>query len=138
MKIRKATTKDESSISDMFYKLYPKIKIKKDPITINSIRASCFTLVAEDKEKITGFVIGTVITYGPCRYGYIEELYVEDTARRKGTGKKLINALLQRFKNLNTWAVFVMTVENDSIAQSFYKQMGFKKSKGLWLYSENA
>lgn len=137
MKIRQATQKDESSISEMFYKLYPKIKVKKDPITINSIGASCITLVAEDKEKVTGFVMSTVITYGPCKYGYIEEVYVDESSRRKGVGKKLINKLLQEFNRLNTWAVFVMTVKSDSIAQSFYKKAGFKKSKGLWLYMEN-
>lgn len=137
MKIRQATKKDESSISKMFYKLYPKIKVKKDPITIKSIGASCITLVSEDKEKITGFVIGTLITYGPCKYGYIEELFVDESSRRKGVGEKLINKLLREFGKLNTWAIFVMTVKNDPIAQSFYKKAGFKKSRGLWLYMEN-
>ena len=137
MKIRQASKKDETSISEMFYKLYPNFKVKKDPITIKSIGARCITLVAEDKNKISGFIIGTVITYGPCKYGYVEELFVDKSSRRKGIGKKLIDELLQKFKKLNTWAIFVMTVKNDPVAQSFYKKAGFKKSKGLWLYIEN-
>jgi ribosomal protein S18 acetylase RimI-like enzyme len=78
-----------------------------------------------------------MITYGPCKYGYIEELYVEEHSRRIGIGKQLVKRLLNEYQNLRVWAIFLMTDATDAGVQSFYRSIGFKESKGHWLYMEN-
>jgi hypothetical protein len=84
MQIRCAEVKDEPAVSEMFYELYPNFKAVKETVSVNSASAKCFTLVSEDNDGVTGFLIGTFITYGPCKYGYIEELYVKGPYRRRG------------------------------------------------------
>jgi N-acetylglutamate synthase-like GNAT family acetyltransferase len=44
--------------------------------------------------------------------------------------------MLSQYQKLGVWALFVMTKEHDPVAQSFYQNMGFTKSKGRWLYRE--
>jgi len=136
MEIRSAEPKDEKNISELFYKLYPNFKAPKDLLALNTITSRFISLVVEENNKIEGFILGTFIAYGPCKYGYIEELYVEESARKKGIGTKLINNILEEYKKLDTWAIYVMTKSEDPIAQSFYTKLGFTKSKGLWLYKE--
>ncbi|MFA5776701.1 MAG: GNAT family N-acetyltransferase [Patescibacteria group bacterium] len=136
MEIRKAIPKDEKEISEMYYQLYPNFKGPKNLISTNKITAKVLSFVAEDGGEVVGFIIGTFIMYGASKYGYLEELYVKEAFRRKGIGGQLINRILDEYKKLETWALFVMTKETDAIAQAFYNKMGFMKSKGLWLYKE--
>lgn len=136
MEIRKAIPKDEKQISEMYYQLYPNFKGPKKLISTTKITAKCLFFIAQEDDEIVGFVVGTFIKYGASKYGYLEELCVKETFRRKGIGRQLINRILDEYKKLETWTLFVMTKETDATAQAFYNKMGFMKSKGLWLYME--
>jgi len=60
-----------------------------------------------------------------CLYFRIEELFVKEEYRRKHLGTQLIKRLLERYKKLGVWALFVMTKEEDADVQAFYKSLGF-------------
>lgn len=120
----------------MYYRLYPNFKGVKTEISPNKILAKNLVFLAEESGEVVGFVWGTFVSYGISKYGYIEELFVKEEHRRKHLGTQLMKRLLEEYKKLEVWALFVMTLEADADVQAFYKSMDFKKSKGLWLYME--
>jgi ribosomal protein S18 acetylase RimI-like enzyme len=136
MIIRESEVSDKKALTEMYYQLYPNFKGAKKEISPNKIQAKNLIFLAEDSSKVVGFVWGTFVSYGISKYGYIEELFVEEKYRRRHLGTQLVKRLLEGYKKLGVWALFVMTREEDSEVQAFYKGLGFRKSKGLWLYME--
>lgn len=120
----------------MYYQLYPNFKGVRTEISQNKVHAKNLVFIAEESGEVIGFVWGTFVSYGISKYGYIEELFVKEEYRRKHLGTQLVKRLLEGYKKLGVWALFVMTREADADVQAFYKSLGFKKSKGLWLYME--
>ena len=136
MRIRKAEPEDKRAISDLYYRLYPKHKGPKKIIPIEVLEAKSLLFLAEEKKKPVGFVWGTFINYGISRYGYIDELFVNEKFRKRGIGTSLIKTILEEFKKLKAWSVFVSTSEENKWVRTFYNKFGFKLCKGPWLYKE--
>lgn len=133
MKIRNAKIEDQIEISRLYRKLYSNEEgIELDTIPISNTLFKNILLVAEDQDKIMGFIWANFIAFGIRRYGYIEDLYVEMDYRKQGIAKSLITAVKEEFKNLNTDAVFVTTEIENQIAQNFYLKEGFNKCLGPW------
>lgn len=137
MTIRKAQVKDKKEISGLYYQLYPEHKGAKKLIPIQNFRAKNLLFVAEEENKIIGFVWGTFINYGISRYGYIEELFVNKKFRGKKIGTFLVKRILEEFKKLKVWALFVSLSKEDKMVLNFYKKLGFKPCRGSWLYFES-
>ena len=136
MTVRKAQAKDKKDISDLYYQLYSRHKGPKKLIPIEKFQAKNLLFVAEENNNIMGFIWGTFINYGISRYGYIDELFVKQKFRRKGVGTSLMKRMLEEFKKLKVWSLFVSIEKRDKKALSFYRKLGFKPSKGLWFYLE--
>lgn len=136
MKIGLVKQSDQKAISELYYKLYPNHKGQKVLLPILKFTAKNLLFVANENDEIVGFVWGVFINYGISKYGYIEELIVKEEFRRKKIGIQLVNTLLEEFKKLNTWSVFVSTEKNNKGVSSFYNKLDFKLSDGLWLYRE--
>jgi [ribosomal protein S18]-alanine N-acetyltransferase len=58
----------------------------------------------------------------------LENIAVSPTARRKGLGKRLLDALLAAAKKTNSTAVFLEVRESNVAARSLYEKAGFEKT----------
>jgi len=133
MKIREARLKDQKDITELYYQLYPKRRQKRS-LPIKKFNAKSFLLVAEKKKKIIGFIWSTFINYGTSKFGYIEELFVKKEFRNKGIGTTLVKNIMKKMKKLKIAALFVTTEKENREAIKLYRNLGFKKCKGSWLY----
>jgi ribosomal protein S18 acetylase RimI-like enzyme len=96
--------------------------------------------VAEDE---AGQVIGllsasqrwTLWHTGPC--ALIEELAVDERARRQGVGRALIQAALDWAKAQGCSEVEVSTDHDNLDAQAFYRRLGFESEALLLEYELN-
>jgi N-acetylglutamate synthase-like GNAT family acetyltransferase len=129
MQIIEANHSDFDKVTDLYYKLYPDRKGAnlihiKDPIFKSKI------LVAKEANKIEGFILATFVSYAKSKFGYIEELVVDEKSRGRQIGSKLVKKILAWEKLLGAEVVFVITDE----AMEFYKRLGFKHTKKYtWL-----
>ena len=129
MEIREARKSDFNRVTDLYYKLYPNRKTAK----LISVRRPIFKskiLVAKESRRVEGFILATFVSYGKSKFGYIEELIVDEKERGRQIGSKLVKRILSWEKNLGAEVVFVITDE----AIEFYKKLGFKYTKDYtWL-----
>ena len=58
----------------------------------------------------------------------LENIVVASTSRRKGLGKRLLNALLAAAKKTNSTAVFLEVRESNAAARTLYEKTGFEQS----------
>lgn len=92
-----------------------------------SYTGSPLFLVALDGNRVLGYILGT-------RSGVIVSIAVDPKYRRKGLGKALLDALLDRIKIPRI--KLTVRVGNRG-AQRFYIKMGFKPRKKIPKYYEN-
>lgn len=86
-------------------------------------------LVAEDdKKKIVGFVLGTVIEKkrSAWNYGYIVWLAIALGLRGSGLGKRLVKHVIKLFKKEKVRIVLADTQAENKGALSFFKKLGFE------------
>ena len=96
--------------------------------------------VAEDE---VGQVIGllsasqrwTLWHTGPC--ALIEELVVDERARRQGVGQALIQAVLDWARDRGCSEIEVSTDSDNMDAQAFYRRLGFENEALLLEYELN-
>ena len=91
-------------------------------------------LVAEEKEKIIGYLFGFLIKYRVGGEGELSKLIISDKARGKGVGSKLVKKFLEITTTRGVDYVQVTTSKENKKAIEFYKKCGFKKSKQVYLY----
>lgn len=94
----------EKQIKEFFaYDYYIILKCKKD-------------------DDIIGYLCATIL-YEECN---LLKIIVNDECRRRGVGKKLLNALIEICKDKNVCDIYLEVRENNYIAISFYESMGFQ------------
>lgn len=73
--------------------------------------------------------LGDVFLYLPFKAKYPAHLHIDilPEFRRKGIGRKLINALTEELKNNGKCGVMLAVSSNNKNAQMFYGALGFKK-----------
>jgi len=88
-----------------------------------------FSVVAEDAAKsIVGFAIAESCLEGGKRIGHVITIDVTPEARRNGLGCMLMDALLDRLRNVGTTKVRLEVAIDNAGAQAFYQQLGFVKT----------
>lgn len=129
MQIIEASHSDFNKVTDLYYKLYPNRK-KANLVHMKSPILKSKILIAKEADKIEGFILATFVSYAKSKFGYIEELVVDEKARGRQIGSKLVKRILSWEKELGAEVVFVITDE----AMKFYKRLGFKYTKKYtWL-----
>lgn len=83
--------------------------------------------VAEVNNELAGFIIGyeTETPRGTSR-GNIELMAVHPNHRKKGIGKKLLEAILKQFKKANLEEVYLFCPATAVEAKRLYEKLGFK------------
>lgn len=101
-----------------------------------------FTLVAEVSGKPVGFLVafheneeGHYIVPEARRYGYISDLYVDGTFRRKGIARALLEDAEQRLKANGYNKLEISALALNQVAISTYESMGYKAAS--LLFSKN-
>lgn len=134
IKIRDAEKKDKDKISELFYKLNSDIKTRKT-VQLDKFRAQDKIFIAEENKKIVGFIWVCYIWYGISSAGYIENLYIEKKYRERDIGRQLVNHALKYFRRLKIKVIIAVSVGKKRLR--FYDKLGFKKSRGYWLYRKS-
>jgi len=136
--VRKATQSDLSTIYELAIELVESVKyeegVAKDVVQQNCRNAltnpNCYILLAETEGKVIGFISfmtrKTIIHSDLC--GLIDELVVSKRYRRKGAGKELIHAAVEKCKKLRCCEVEVSTELTNVNAREFYKHCGFEET----------
>ncbi|GAG29881.1 unnamed protein product [marine sediment metagenome] len=134
--IRRAVKSDIPAVSKLATELIDSVKngegIAKNVLSENSqnvlANPSSYILLAETEEKVIGFINfmtrKTIIHSGLC--GLIDELVVSKRYRRKGVGKELINAAVEKCRKLKCCEVELSTEFTNVNARAFYKHCGFE------------
>ena len=71
--------------------------------------------------------VGGYLVYQNDDCGYIETLFVKDSFRNQGYGKKLLSHAMQYFNSIQLTKVQLEFWELNQDARSFYESFGFKK-----------
>lgn len=89
-------------------------------------RRSPFFLVAEQRGRIEGFIIGEVRTWEfgepPC--GWVFALQVRPKTRLKGVGTQLFEALCDAFRRAGVEKVRTMLASENHLVLSFFRSQG--------------
>lgn len=95
-------------------------------------------LVAEAGERVLGFVHGQLRRglLGPRRVEIVA-LVVDAEARRRGAGRRLVEAVAQWAVELGLGAVRVRTDVRREDAAAFYRALGFVESKRQRVYERS-
>ncbi|MCG3123206.1 MAG: Mycothiol acetyltransferase [Phycisphaerales bacterium] len=89
-------------------------------------------LVAESQDHLTGFLVGEVLDNIPIyrvrEYGFIHDMWVDPAARRSGTGRALLAAAIQRFKDIGVEQIRLETALANDAARKLFESCGFRTS----------
>lgn len=130
MHIRKAYEADYKGLMQLYndfvgydrYSNYDNDSFKKVFVNPNN-----FIFVAEDNDKLIGFAtfsIRNVIRY-PKQIAELDELFVLQSYREKGIGKKLMQHVEEKAKELDCYRIFIESHYDHKTAHKFYEGLGY-------------
>jgi len=145
MRIRKATKKDLDGIVEFAYQLHMEhitaygvdFKLRKNFKTLHKkhvsekmkTRKSVF-FVAEADGELVGFISGNIEEDPPVyvdrKKGKIGGLYVKESFRRKGLGKKLFAEIKKWFKKRKIKTIRLFVARSNVPTKKVYKSLGFE------------
>lgn len=82
----------------------------------------------EDEGKVVGFAFLIIIQNNRHTepYGLLENVYVEPEYRGKGYGKKLVDAVMSKAKELDCYKLLAMSRYNNESVHDWYKKIGME------------
>lgn len=91
-------------------------------------------IVAEKKSKVVGYIIAyssTATRYNKRGFFDFDSIAVGKNYRGIGLGSRLMNFVLESFKNRGFKKAFLEVITTDKKVISFYKKIGFQTKKTL-------
>jgi ribosomal protein S18 acetylase RimI-like enzyme len=88
------------------------------------------------REHGTGSAVGVAVlriqpsVWGPVQEAYLAELYVVPRLRGQGYGRELITEVVRTARERGADYAFVITSEDDRLAQRLYEAAGFRRTEG--------
>ena len=95
-------------------------------------RRGAVILVAEDEGRIIGYAYGTMEgrdwndLLDAC--GKLNDLFVDPTARRHGTGRALVKAMFAELRGKGTPHIILLSAWKNPEAHAFFESLGFRKT----------
>jgi ribosomal protein S18 acetylase RimI-like enzyme len=93
-------------------------------------RSQAVVLVASEDERIVGYAYGTLEDRDwnllLDAHGAIHDVLVTEEVRRRGVGRKLVEALLLALEKLGAPRVVLSTMVQNEAAQRLFRQIGFR------------
>ncbi|MEK7623080.1 MAG: GNAT family N-acetyltransferase [Patescibacteria group bacterium] len=89
--------------------------------------------LAVDQDKVCGYVVGTVakqtkeslLKKVPSKFGYVVELYVDQSLRRQRVGQKLMKKMEEFFEKEHCTVITVGAMVVNTGARKFYKKLKY-------------
>ena len=141
--IRKATIEDLSIIQNLNNNLFSLEKENYDPTLVlnwplteegkkyfKNLILNNYVIVALLNEEIVGYLAGSIEekgSYEEIQYGEINNMFINDTYRGYGIGKKLINSFKTYCIDNNIKHLKVTASYKNKDAIAFYNKNGFKE-----------
>jgi ribosomal protein S18 acetylase RimI-like enzyme len=99
--------------------------VEGDHITVLLARAS-------ETDAAVGVAVMRVqpSLWGQAQEAYLAELYVQPGLRGKGHGRELITEALRIARERSADYIFLVTSEEDRLAQRLYEAAGFRRTEG--------
>ena len=96
-------------------------------------------LVADFEGKIVGFALGSVLEKRgePWTYGYLLWLGVDPAMKRRGLGRRLIEALTLRFIDAGVRMMLADTEDDNRAALALFRSVGFGNERPHVYVSRN-
>lgn len=88
------------------------------------------------REHETGTAVGVAVlrvqpsVWSPAQEAYLAELYVVPSQRGQGYGRALITEAIRAARERGADHAFVITSEEDRLAQRLYEAAGFRRTEG--------
>ena len=88
------------------------------------------------REHDTSAAVGVAVlrvqpsVWSPAQEAYLAELYVVPNQRGKGYGRELITESIRVARDRGAHYAFVITSEEDTLAQRLYEAAGFRRTEG--------
>ena len=86
-------------------------------------------LVALDKGQPVGYSLSEVRRISPnskrANYGYVDDMAVTASYRRKGIGEKMFLEIMKWYQSKGIEHVELQTIDKNVVANSFWKKQGF-------------
>jgi len=89
-------------------------------------------VVAEDEGAVVGYLFADIEgtswmdLRGPC--GFVHDVYVDESARRRGAGRELMRAALEWFRTKGRSQVVLWTKTRNEHAQRLFAALGFRST----------
>ena len=133
IKIRQATLDDIPKIIDINLKTLPENYSTSfyEDILINYPETF---IVAENDEKIIGYVLSSIRTLNLARKGHIVSIALLEECRNKGTGTELLKIAIEGMKKRNCRESYLEVRSNNFHAIKVYEKFGFTKNKTMSNY----
>jgi ribosomal protein S18 acetylase RimI-like enzyme len=147
MEIRSATVDDVDGVLPMVRKLlelhakWDEARFAARPGVIEGYRGWLLSrtsdprsvfLVAQPREALAGFLIGTVEgsipIYRVAEFGFIHDLWVEPEYRNEGLARSMTLLALERFKSIGVTQVRLETAVANEVGRSLFASCGFRVS----------
>ncbi len=130
MKIRLAKTEDYKELIKLYSLFVGDNRFSKknsDSFVKVLENPNSYIYVATDKQKLIGFA--TLSTRNVVRYSKLiaelDELFVLENYRKHGVGKKLMEIIEKKTKDLNCKGIFIQSGKDHKVAHRFYKNHGY-------------
>jgi len=103
---------------------------------LNRPRSASILAEYDTTKAILGFIIAESYLEGGRRVGHIITIDVAPSQRRKGLGRKLMEAMLDRFSAADVVILRLEVAVDNLEAQAFYRGLGFSQTgriRGFYL-----
>jgi len=144
MKIRLAKKKDTEQLAALFdqyrvfYKQEPDIKSAKSFLKKRMQRKESVILVAAEDKKLIGFtqLFPIFTSVGMRRTWMLNDLYVSEAARGKGTATALLDAAKKFGKQTKSKWLLLQTAADNFSAQKLYEKNGWVKETDFFFRAD--
>lgn len=135
MRIRDFQPSDLSRLSEIDRSCFPPgIAYSRQELARFIAHRSSRTWVAEDDDKIVGFVVAG---RQPVRVGHIITIDILEGYRRRGIGAELMATAEGWAHSVNLELMYLETAEDNLAAHKFYEGRGYRKAEKVEYYYSN-
>jgi ribosomal protein S18 acetylase RimI-like enzyme len=100
-----------------------------DFVRENIDNSEWLVLLAVENDKPIGYCMSAVMTYPPVfdmkLYGFIQDLAVTESHRRRGAGSRLVEETLRWFRKQGVKRVEVQVATTNPLSQAFWRRHDF-------------
>jgi ribosomal protein S18 acetylase RimI-like enzyme len=93
-------------------------------------RREAVVLVAARADRIAGYAYGSLEGRDwnllLDRHGAVHDIYVDDSERRSGTGRRLLDAIIAELEGLGAPRIVLSTMVSNTAAQRLFASAGFR------------